>query len=112
MPLHWRAWQVITARHGCTCLKTAFTLWAAFPARHPEDAELEQASRSTCSRWRWKECEYLPLIAQVELINVVVGIAREHHGRIPLAVASGGTRAELSSRCWSIWRFAICLLRW
>ena len=39
-----------------------------------------------------KECEYLPLIARVEPINVVVGIAREHHGRIPLAVASGGTR--------------------
>ena len=41
---------------------------------------------------REKETEYLPLIAQVEPINAVVGIARENHGKIPLAVASGGTR--------------------
>jgi len=40
-----------------------------------------------------KETEYLPLIAQVEPINLVVGVAREYYGRIPLAVASGGTRA-------------------
>jgi beta-phosphoglucomutase-like phosphatase (HAD superfamily) len=39
-----------------------------------------------------KEAEYLPLIAQVEPINRVVGIAREFYGKIPLGVASGGTR--------------------
>src|SRR3954468_22561951 len=39
-----------------------------------------------------KESEYLPLVAQVEPINTVVGVARENHGKIPLAVASGGTR--------------------
>jgi beta-phosphoglucomutase-like phosphatase (HAD superfamily) len=38
-----------------------------------------------------KEAEYLPLIAQVEPINAVVGVARENCGKIPLAVASGGT---------------------
>ena len=41
---------------------------------------------------REKEAEYLPLIAQVEPINTVVGVAREHYGKIPLAVASGGTK--------------------
>jgi beta-phosphoglucomutase-like phosphatase (HAD superfamily) len=40
---------------------------------------------------REKEAEYLPLIAQVEPINTVVGVARENLGRIPMAVASGGT---------------------
>jgi beta-phosphoglucomutase-like phosphatase (HAD superfamily) len=44
---------------------------------------------------REKEAEYLPLIAQVEPVNVVVGIARHHHGRIPLAVASGGSRRSI-----------------
>src|SRR6185503_4009731 len=39
-----------------------------------------------------KEKEYLPLIPQVEPVNVVVDIARDHYGRIPLAVASGGTK--------------------
>jgi beta-phosphoglucomutase-like phosphatase (HAD superfamily) len=41
---------------------------------------------------REKEAEYLPLIAQVEPINTVVGIARASYHKIPLAVASGGTR--------------------
>ena len=41
---------------------------------------------------REKEAEYLPLIAQVEPINTVVGVAREYYGKIPLAVASGGTK--------------------
>src|SRR5205814_2078560 len=41
---------------------------------------------------REKEAEYLPLIAQVEPINAVVGIAREYVGKVPLAVASGGNR--------------------
>jgi len=44
---------------------------------------------------REKEAEYLPLIAQVEPINVVVGIARDNAGKIPLAVASGGTRQSI-----------------
>ena len=39
-----------------------------------------------------KEAEYLPLIAQVEPINTVVGVARENYGKIPMAVASGGTQ--------------------
>src|SRR5437667_10353190 len=39
-----------------------------------------------------KEHEYLPLVAQVEPVNAVVGIAREHYGTTPLAVASGGTK--------------------
>ncbi|HKS38734.1 MAG TPA: HAD-IA family hydrolase, partial [Verrucomicrobiae bacterium] len=39
-----------------------------------------------------KEVEYLPLIDQVEPVNVVVRIAREHYGKIPMAVASGGTK--------------------
>jgi HAD superfamily hydrolase (TIGR01509 family) len=42
-----------------------------------------------------KETEYLPLIAQVEPINSVVRVARENHGQIPLAVASGGSRKSI-----------------
>jgi HAD superfamily hydrolase (TIGR01509 family) len=38
-----------------------------------------------------KEEAYLPLMAQVEPIHAVVEIARVHHGKIPMAVASGGT---------------------
>src|ERR1700690_1521594 len=38
-----------------------------------------------------KEEAYLPLLSQVEPIHAVVEIARANHGKIPMAVASGGT---------------------
>jgi beta-phosphoglucomutase-like phosphatase (HAD superfamily) len=40
---------------------------------------------------REKEAAYLPLIQQVEPVNLIVGIVRENHGRRPMAVASGGS---------------------
>ena len=39
-----------------------------------------------------KEEAYLPLMAQVEPIHAVVEIAKAHYGKIPMAVASGGTQ--------------------
>jgi len=94
MPLHWRAWKIVTARHRLHLAEDRFYSLGGVPSRDilkmlsveqgvPID-HLEVA--------REKEAEYLPLIAQVEPINTVVGVAREYHGRIPLAVASGGTR--------------------
>src|SRR5688572_25175791 len=41
---------------------------------------------------REKEEEYLRLMAQVGPIHEVVEIARDHAGKLPMAVASGGTR--------------------
>jgi beta-phosphoglucomutase-like phosphatase (HAD superfamily) len=37
----------------------------------------------------------LPLIANVEPIKAVVAIAREHHGKLPMGVASGGNRGVI-----------------
>jgi beta-phosphoglucomutase-like phosphatase (HAD superfamily) len=39
-----------------------------------------------------KENAYLPLMSGVEPIHAVVEIAKENFGRIPMAVASGGTQ--------------------
>ena len=95
MPLHWRAWQVIAARHGFSLPRRPFL----FPRRravagHPEAVE-RGARRCRSIRWRWRgrrRRSICPLIAQVEPINTVVGVARENYGKIPLAVASGGTK--------------------
>ena len=94
MPLHWRAWQVITARHRLHLPEDRFYALGGVPSRDIlKMLSSEQGiALDPLAVALEKECEYLPLIAQVEPINVVVGIAREHHGRIPLAVASGGTR--------------------
>ena len=94
MPLHWRAWEAIARRHGLALSEQRFYSLGGVPAR--EILRMLSAEQGLpldpLAVAREKEAEYLPLIAQVEPINTVVGVARENFGRIPLAVASGGTR--------------------
>src|SRR6184192_948783 len=94
MPLHWRAWQIIAARHRFHLAEDRFYALGGVPSRdilkmlgREQGVALDAVAVA-----HEKESEYLPLIPQVEPINTVVGIARENYGRIPLAVASGGTR--------------------
>ena len=94
MPLHWRAWQVIARRHGFSLPEDRFYSLGGVPSRDIlKVLSAEQGlPLDPLAVAREKEAEYLPLIAQVEPINTVVGVARENYGKIPLAVASGGTR--------------------
>jgi beta-phosphoglucomutase family hydrolase len=97
MPLHWRAWQAIAARYQIALSEARFYSLGGVPAR--------DILRLLCTEQgialnplvvaREKEAEYQPLIAQVEPINAVVGVARENYGKIPLAVASGGTKDNI-----------------
>jgi beta-phosphoglucomutase family hydrolase len=97
MPLHWRAWQVITARHRLHLAEERFYSLGGVPSRDilkmlsiEQGRELDHLAVA-----REKDAEYRPLIAQVEPIHAVVAIVRENHGRMPLAVASGGTRKTI-----------------
>jgi beta-phosphoglucomutase-like phosphatase (HAD superfamily) len=93
MPLHWRAWQVIAARHRLHLPEDRFYALGGVPSR--EIVKMLSAEQGLgldhLAVAREKEAEYLPLIAQVEPINAVVGVARENFGKIPMAVASGST---------------------
>jgi beta-phosphoglucomutase-like phosphatase (HAD superfamily) len=93
MPLHWRAWQVITNRHRLEFAEERFYQLGGVPSRDILKmlSEEQGLSLDHLAVAREKEAEYLPLIAQVEPINTVVGIVRANHGKIPMAVASGGT---------------------
>jgi beta-phosphoglucomutase-like phosphatase (HAD superfamily) len=93
MPLHWRAWQAIAARYQIHLPVERFYSLGGVPSRDIlRMLSAEQGlSLDPLAVAREKEAEYLPLIAQVEPINAVVGVARENFGKIPLAVASGGT---------------------
>ena len=42
-----------------------------------------------------KEAAYLPLMPHVGPVTPVVEIARQHRGKVPLAVASGGSRRAI-----------------
>ena len=92
MPLHWRAWDTVCKRHGIEFSEKRHYAMGGIPSRKilamlkeeqgldfdPDEVSLE------------KEMAYLPLMPEVELIEPVVAIAREHRGRIPMAVATGG----------------------
>lgn len=95
MPLHWRAWQAVARRHKFHFPEDRFYSLGGVPSRDILKmlGEEQRVALDHLAVAREKEAEYLPLIAQVEPINTVVGVAREHFGKIPLAVASGGTRA-------------------
>jgi beta-phosphoglucomutase family hydrolase len=95
MPLHWRAWQAIARRHKFHFPEDRFYSLGGVPSRDilKMIGEEQRIALDHLAVAREKEAEYLPLIAQVEPINTVVGVAREHFGKIPMAVASGGTQA-------------------
>lgn len=97
MPLHWRAWQAIASRYRIHLPMDRFYALGGVPSR--EILRLLSAEQGLgldhLAVAREKEAEYLPLIAQVEPINAVVGVVRDNFGKIPLAVASGGTHNSI-----------------
>jgi len=94
MPLHWHAWQMVTQRHQLHFPEDRFYAFGGVPSRDILKVLAEEQGRSLdhIAVAHEKEEAYLPLIARAEPIHAVVEIARANHGRIPLAVASGGTQ--------------------
>ena len=94
MPLHWRAWQVVAQRYRLHFPEDRFYSLGGVPSRHifkmlseEQGIPLDHLQAS-----KEKEDVYLPFLPQVQPIECAVNIAREHRGRIPMAVASGGTK--------------------
>ncbi|HXG48573.1 MAG TPA: beta-phosphoglucomutase family hydrolase [Methylomirabilota bacterium] len=94
MPLHWQAWQVVLRRYNLHFSEERFYALGGVPSRDILKmlGEEQGVALDPITAAHEKESAYLPLIAQVEPVNAVMGIVREHHGRLPMAVATGGTR--------------------
>lgn len=94
MPLHWRAWQVIANKYKLHFPEDRFYALGGVPSRDILKmlAEEQSVTLDHVKAGHEKENAYLPLMAQVEPIHAVVEIARANHGKIPMAVASGGTQ--------------------
>jgi len=93
MPLHWRAWQMVTQRHGLYFPEARFYSLGGVPSRDILKMLAGEQGRSLdhIAVAHEKEEAYLPLMAEIEPIYAVVEIAKANHGKIPMAVASGGT---------------------
>jgi beta-phosphoglucomutase family hydrolase len=94
MPLHWRAWNSVTARHGVHFPEERFYAMGGVPSRDilkllrvEQNLDIDPLALA-----HEKEEAYLRIMHEVTLIDEVVGIAREHHGKVPMAVASGGNQ--------------------
>jgi HAD superfamily hydrolase (TIGR01509 family) len=94
MPLHWSAWQIIANKYKLHFPEDRFYSLGGVPSRDIIKmlAEEQGVALDYVAAAHEKENAYLPLMAQVEPVQAVVEIALAHYGRIPLAVASGGTQ--------------------
>ena len=94
MPLHWRAWRMVTQRHNLHFPEDRFYSLGGVPSRDILKLLAKEQGRSLdhIAIAHEKEEAYLPLLSEAQPIRAVVEIARKNHGKIPMAVASGGTQ--------------------
>jgi HAD superfamily hydrolase (TIGR01509 family) len=92
MPLHWRAWNVIAERHRFHFPEERFYAMGGVPSRDILALLRDEQSITIdpLAVAKEKEHEYLRFMNECTPIHEVVEIARTHHGKIPMAVASGG----------------------
>jgi beta-phosphoglucomutase family hydrolase len=94
MPMHWRAWQVIAAKYKLHFPEDRFYSLGGVPSRDILKmlAKEQGVTLDYIKAAHEKENEYLQFLPQVGPIHAVVEIARGNFGKIPMAVASGGTQ--------------------
>lgn len=93
MPLHWRAWQIIAQRHNLHFPEDRFYSLGGVPSRDILKMLAKEQGRPLdhIAVAHEKEEAYLQTLSEVGPIHAVVEIAHAHQGKIPMAVASGGT---------------------
>ncbi len=95
MPLHWRAWNAVTTRYGIIFEEERFYALGGVPARHILKMLFEEQGRPELDPLaiaKEKEGEYLRLIPDVGPVLPVLEIARQHRGKLPMGIATGGSR--------------------
>jgi HAD superfamily hydrolase (TIGR01509 family) len=95
MPLHYRAWKQALGEYGHDFPEALFYEMAGIPTpvimqilneRHGYHLPVEEASER-------KELLFVESIPQILPVEPVVQLVRQNAGRLPMAVATGGTRA-------------------
>jgi beta-phosphoglucomutase family hydrolase len=95
MPLHYEAWVAALKEHGVEFPEAFFYELAGIPTariieilneRHGHDMPVQETAD-------YKESLYQQLIPRVVPIEPVVVLVKEFAGKLPMAVATGGTQA-------------------
>ncbi|MCS7033808.1 MAG: beta-phosphoglucomutase family hydrolase [Phycisphaerae bacterium] len=95
MPLHYQAWSAAMKHHGAEFPEALFWEMAGIPTariiqllneKHGWDVPVAEAAEL-------KERLYVELIDRVKVIQPVADVVLQYAGKLPMAVATGGTRA-------------------
>ncbi len=98
MPAHWLAWKTVADRHQFEFSEERFYALGGVPSRDilkmiSEEQGLDLNPHAISQE---KEEVYLPHLQSVNVIDPVIKVAHENHGKIPMAIATGGTRKIIS----------------
>jgi len=98
MPLHWKAWQLITRKYDLNFPEDRFYAMGGVPSRDILKMLSDEQGKplDPLAASHEKESAYLETLQHVGPIHAVVEIARANHGKVPMAVASGGTRTVIN----------------
>ena len=93
MPIHYAAWCSTTAKHGLVFSEERFyALGGVSPFKVLQMLSEEQGVEIDSDAVTYqKEAKYMELIGNAKEIPEVMHIVRNNHGKLPMAVASGGT---------------------
>jgi beta-phosphoglucomutase family hydrolase len=97
MPLHYVAWKKALAEWSCTFEEELFYAWGGRPV-HDIIASLNDMhglNMPVDAVAHRKESLYHEQLPQLQAIDEVVAHIEAQHGRIPLAVVSGGRRSSV-----------------
>ena len=97
MPLHYRAWCSVLDPLGIEFTEAEFYRLAGVPGHgvlgHLTGGELAEDEVSRILHQR--ELAFFQRIDEVEPVTAVLEIVHEHHGKLPMAVASGSVRESV-----------------
>lgn len=98
MPLHYKAWVVAMGEHGVDFPEALFYEMAGIPTpriieilnqRHGHSMPVDQTAQR-------KDALFEEMIPQVSVIEPVVKLVRQYAGKLPMAVATGGSRGVVT----------------
>lgn len=94
MPLHWEAWQVVTRKYELHFPEERFYSLGGVPARDIIRMLASEQGKQVdhLEAAREKGEAFLQIFHRAQPIDPIMDIARAHHGKLPMAVATGGSR--------------------
>lgn len=98
MPLHWRAWDQTVRQYDLQFTEERFYALGGVPSRNILAMLFVEQGRQGLDAHaiaKEKEERYLRLLPEVRAIEPVVELARVCRGRVPMAVATGGSRPAI-----------------